>query len=167
VLRDQVCLRLLGQMGLRRNELRLLRLGDIDLTQNLLTIHGKGDKVVVLPIGFKQLQEGLYMHIVVESRPSDEYLLYPKASRTRPMTNAGVHDWFKRCLVRAGLPVTVKMHELRHSAGDEIWRVTGDIVKAQQLLRHESVGTTQAYLHPTRADLLDAMRQVDEAWGRE
>lgn len=31
---------------------------------------------------------------------------------------------------------------------------------AQQLLRHESVATTQAYLHPTRDDLTDALARL-------
>jgi len=53
---------------------------------------------------------------------------------------------------------------LRHSAADEIWRVTGDIVMAQQLLRHKSVGTNQAYLHPRREDLNEAMKAVDAVW---
>jgi site-specific recombinase XerD len=77
---------------------------------------------------------------------------------------ASVHRWFKRCLERAGLPSTIEIHELRHSAADELWRVTGNIVLAQKLLRHESVATTQAYLHPSRADLLDGLRQVDQGW---
>jgi site-specific recombinase XerD len=45
-----------------------------------------------------------------------------------------------------------------------MWRGEGDIVKAQQLLRHASVRTTQDYLHPTRADLAAAMRRQDEGW---
>jgi site-specific recombinase XerD len=31
---------------------------------------------------------------------------------------------------------------------------------AQQLLRHASVATTQAYLHPTREDLSEALAQM-------
>jgi site-specific recombinase XerD len=166
LLRDQCCLRLAAQMGLRRNELRLVQVGDIDLTQSLLTVHGKGGKVVVLPIGFPSLRDALYLHINGDARAPNEFLLYPKTSRTRPMTGAAVHNWFKRCLEQAGLPASVKLHEMRHSAADEIWRVTGDIVKAQQLLRHESVGTTQAYLHPHRDDLRKAMQQVEDAWER-
>ena len=34
--------------------------------------------------------------------------------------------------------------------GEDEWRQTGNLMLAQQLLRHESVATTQAYLHPTR-----------------
>jgi hypothetical protein len=45
---------------------------------------------------------------------------------------------------------------LRHSAADNLWRQTGNLMLAQQLLRHESVATTQTYRDPTRDDLTDA-----------
>ena len=66
---------------------------------------------------------------------------------------------------QAGLPETIKMHKLRHSAADNLWRETGNIVHAQQLLRHKSVGTTEAYLHPSMDDLTAAMRSMGD--GRE
>jgi site-specific recombinase XerC len=162
-LRDQCALQLLARMGLRKNELRLLQLKHVDLTRNLLTVQGKGGKVAVLPLGFADLREDLYLHL--QERDSlDEFLIYPKEARRRPMDAASLHRWFKRCLDCAGLPNSIKLHELRHSAADELWRTTGNIVLAQQLLRHESVGTTQAYLHPTREDLAAGLRLVDEAW---
>ena len=61
----------------------------------------------------------------------------------------------------------VEAIELRHTAGDEIWRVTGDIVKAQKLLRYESVATTETYLHPNQDGLAEAMRAVDHPWAAE
>ncbi len=76
------------------------------------------------------------------------------------MDRASLHRWFKRCLQRAGLPESIKLHEMRHSAADNTYRATGDIVIAQQLLRHESVVTTRMYLHPTRDDLAAALRQI-------
>jgi integrase/recombinase XerD len=76
------------------------------------------------------------------------------------MDQGSVHRWFKRCLERAGLPATIKMHELRHSAADNVYRQTGNVMLAKQLLRHESVATTQAYLHPTRDDLADALARL-------
>lgn len=42
-------------------------------------------------------------------------------------------------------------------AADNLWRESGNMLLAQQLLRHGSVATTQAYLHPTRDDLSDAL----------
>ena len=163
-LREQVALQLLGRLALRKNELRLLRIGDFDLARSEVRVHGKGGKVVVLPLGFADLIRDLESHIAGEARQPDEFLLYPRRDRMRPMDPASVHRWFKRCLTVAGLPATIELHELRHSAADEIWRVTGNIVLAQQLLRHENVSTTQRYLHPTRDDLLAALRLVDQAW---
>ena len=72
------------------------------------------------------------------------------------------HYWFKRCLERAGLPATIKLHEMRHSAGDNLWRESGNLTMAQQLLRHRSPATTAAYLHPLLDDLEAALEALDE-----
>jgi integrase len=111
-LRDQVAIQLLGRLGLRRNELRLLRVKDIDLAADLITVHGKGNKRALLPNGFKDLRRDLYLHVSGEGREPNEYLIYPKRERTRPMDPASLHRWFKRCLERAGAP-DLPMHELR------------------------------------------------------
>jgi site-specific recombinase XerD len=80
------------------------------------------------------------------------------------MDPASLHRWFNKALRRAGLSETVVMHELRHSAADNLYRATGDIVKAQKLLRHSSVATTQDYLHPACADLAEAsLRSIRSA----
>jgi len=43
--------------------------------------------------------------------------------------------------------------KLEHSAADDLWRKSGNLTMAQQLVRHESPATTARYLHPTRDDL--------------
>ena len=163
-LRDQCALQLLCRMALRKNELRLLKIGDIDLVRNLIIVNGKGGRIAVMPLELPSLRDDLYLHIQGEGRQPSEYLIYPRHDRRRPMDPASVHRWFKRCLEEAGLPTTMKTHEMRHSAADHLWRGEGDIVKAQMLLRHSSVATTQGYLHPTRADLAEAMRRHDGDW---
>jgi site-specific recombinase XerD len=122
-LRDQIALQLLGRLALRKNELRLLRLRDFDLVRGTVLVHGKGNKQVVMPLGFAQLKADLELYLV--GRDLDEYLLYPRSRRLEPMDPATEHRWFKACLRRAGLPETVKIHELRHSAADNLWRSTG------------------------------------------
>lgn len=117
----------------------------------------------VMPLAFAQLREDLYLHINGDERQPEEFLLYAWQRKFQPMDQASVHRWLKTCLERAGLPKTIKTHEFRHSAADRMWRVTGDIVKAQMLLRHQSPATTALYLHPQREDLADAMRDVDAA----
>lgn len=157
--RDQIAIQLLGYLALRRNELRLIQICDFDLTRSSVRIHGKGDKIVQLPL-FESIVRDLEVYIVGRGR--DEYLLYPQSDVSRPMSGMGVHNWFKRCLERAGLPSTMQMHELRHSAADNLWRETGNLMLAKQLLRHESVGTTEAYLHPTYDDLRNALERLYE-----
>lgn len=158
-LREQIAVQLLGRLALRKNELRLLKVRDFDMTKGTFTVHGKGGKVVVMPIAFDDLKTDLELHLL--ERGPDEYLLYPKDDPTRPLDPASLHRWFKRVLERAGLPATIKLHELRHSAADNLWRSSGNLMLAQQLLRHESVATTQAYLHPTREDLSDALARLE------
>jgi site-specific recombinase XerD len=160
-LRDQIALQMLGRLALRKNELRLLRLGDFDLAHGTVTVHGKGGKIVVLPIGFAELKADLDVYVI--GRDPAEHLLYPKRHTDRPMDHASVHRWFKQCLQRAGLPDTIRIHELRHSAADNLWRQTGNLMLAQQLLRHSSVATTQVYLHPNRDDLAAALAALKEA----
>jgi site-specific recombinase XerD len=98
--------------------------------------------------------------VYLVGRDAREHLLYPKDDLTRPMHPARVQDWFKRCLEVAGLPLTIKMHELRHSAADNLWRETGNLTIAQTLLRHESPATAK-YLHPTREDLEAALEALE------
>jgi len=157
-LRDQICVQLLGRLALRKNELRLLRVGDFDLGKSTVLVHGKGGKVVVLPLGFDDLKADLELYFI--GRDPAGYLLYPRSDESRPMDPASVHRWLKRCLERAGLPAAIKTHELRHSAADNLWRETGNLLLAQQLLRHADVRTTQLYLHPTRDDLAAALANL-------
>jgi integrase len=140
--------------------MRRLKVSDIDLAQGLLSVHGKGGKRATVPIVYPEVADALYLHIQGERRGPDEYLLYAKKARERPMSLPGVHNWWVRCLECAGVP-RFPMHELRHSAIDELNRQTGDVVAASQLARHASVATTQIYLHPTQDDLIARMRQVE------
>jgi integrase/recombinase XerD len=175
-LRDQCALGLMARFGLRKNELRMLRLGEIDLARNLVTVlHGKGSKIRVLPLEFEDLREDLDWHLRERGaearedgrRVDREHLLYPRNRRLEPMDLSSVHRWFKRCLDSAGLPESMTLHELRHTAADDVWRRTGNIVSAQLLLGHESPGTTSNYLHPTEEDLRSALRLVDASWKAE
>ena len=61
---------------------------------------------------------------------------------------------------RAGLPATIKSMSCGTPLADNLWRETGNLLLAQPLLRHESVATTQAYLHPSREDLAHALTSL-------
>jgi site-specific recombinase XerC len=163
-LRDRICCQLLGRLGLRKNELRLLQARDVNLSTNEIRVRGKGGKVRMVPIGaLRSLREELTFHLLVEGHAPTDYLLFPRSDRSRPLDPSGVHRWFKRRLDDAGLP-SLPMHELRHTAADHLYRETGDLSAVQMLLGHESVGTTQAYLHPTTDDLDRKLAVIEAGW---
>lgn len=164
-LRDRCALGLL-RLAIRKNDLRMLQLRDIDLARDVVRLnHGKGGERHHLPIVFPSVVDDLRVHLaertlIAGEDPSDEYLLFPRDRRERPMDPASIHRWFKRCLENAGLPTSMQMHELRHTALDHMWRTTGNIVLAQKLARHKSPATTAGYLHPTDDDLRAGLWQV-------
>ena len=163
-IRDRVAVQLLARLGLRKNELRLLQIRDVNFSTNEIRVKGKGGKVRLVPItSLRSLRDDLYFHVLAEELRPTDYLLYPRADRSRPMNPSAVHRWFGRCLDRAGLP-SMPMHELRHTAADHLYRATNDLTAVQMLLGHESVGTTQAYLHPTTDDLDRRLAVVEAAW---
>lgn len=159
-LRDQICVQLTGKLGLRREELRLIQVQDFNMAHGTVRVHAKGGHIHKVPLSIPTLKKDVEVHIV--GRGGEEYLLYPKLDTSRPMSKAGVHNWFKRALKRAGLPESIELHEMRHSAADNLWRETGNIVLAQKLLRHKSPETTLAYLHPTMGDLEAALEALYE-----
>jgi site-specific recombinase XerC len=167
-LRDRAGLHLMCRLGLRKNDLRMLRVGEIDLARNIVRLlHRKGGDPLLLPIGeYPDLVEDLYLHIQAGGRQPEEFLIFPKQHRLRPMDKASIHRWFKGCLEKAGLP-DFPMHELRHTAGTEIYQATGNIVAAQQLLGHRSLETTRLYVHTNEQDLRRWMRDVAAAWAKD
>jgi integrase/recombinase XerC len=157
---DECFLLLMGRLGLRKMEAAGLRARDVDLKHDLVYVaESKSGDPAEVPIVYEDVRLALDLWLR-EGRHPDECLLAPRGHPRRRPNPATVHRRFKRCLERAGAE-DFPMHELRHSAGDYIWRESGDLLAANELLRHSSVATTQAYLHPTHEDLRARMRRAD------
>jgi integrase len=113
--------------------------------------------------GYPTLRQSLYVHLA--ERKPEEYILYPKGYRDRPMHPVSVHRWWSACLERAGLE-HFPMHELRHSAAQALYDETGDPVLAQMLLRHSDIKTTRGYLHPPLERLEAALSVLEASWAK-
>ena len=150
--RDRAALLLMAVLGLRKNEIRLLKIRDIDFRDRAVHLLQKGGDRVSHPFGpYPDLVGELEAHITLDARKADEYLLYPRWERTvrgerfvyredkhRPLSPRGMHEWFAKRLEEAGVP-HFPMHELRHTAGTEFHRATGDLKKTQMFMRHKSI----------------------------
>jgi integrase len=177
-LRDRVAIALLARLGLRKNELRLLRWRDIDLEAAELRVQAKGGKRPTIPIVHDDLLADL-ARLRQDAQP-EHYLLHPIRTPNlpgltriipfpdRPMQPSTMHRWWTRCLQQASA-AHFPMHELRHSAVTEFLRANGgDLALAQQFARHASVATTiDVYGHLETEDLVRGMRRAGERWASE
>ena len=86
-LRDQICVQLLGRLGLRKNELRMIRIGDFNIIKGTVSVHAKGGHVHKVPLAYPELIDEIEVYIV--GLGSREYLLYGKQNRIRPLIVRG------------------------------------------------------------------------------
>jgi integrase len=158
--RDQVALRLLAQLGLRKNELRLVQYRHFDLAHGTLTVFGKGGTVLAVPLVWEDLRLEIERLILETAAQPDHFLLYPRSHRGKAMDAASVHRWWARCLDRAEIP-HFPMHECRHTAITEFLRSSNNLKLAQMLARHRDIRTTaDIYGHLELADLAKALREM-------
>jgi integrase len=166
--RDRVALLLLFRLGLRKGELSRVQFKHYDGRQ--LTVFGK---VRYLPVVDNELRLELERHILDRGPEPDEFLLYPEKTgpefykgpvgviwedRHKPMAPTTLHNWWKGCLERAGVPHR-PMHEARHTAITEFLRKTGNLRLAQMLAGHADIGTTaNIYAHLDTSALEEALK---------
>jgi integrase/recombinase XerC len=158
-LRDGLALRLLLDYGLRKGALQNVQFKHFDHYRKRLTVFTKGGKIRELPIPHTSFWFDLERLIVEEEAQSNEYLLPRQKAiprkhgmvmhrfRYKPMGVHGLHNWWYRCLQRAGIvPSGVtsgeRMHKARHTAGQRLLDATGNLKAVQKLLGHESIQTT-------------------------
>lgn len=150
---------LLAHTGMRVGELCSLKIGDVDLDENVITIHsGKGDKdrIVIMPDYCSDLVRD-YLPKRYKMASDSDYLLVSRkgtkfdSSTIQRMVRTLAHD--------AGMTKKVTPHVLRHTFATAILRNGGDIRFIQQLLGHASVATTQIYTHVDDSALKEMYRK--------
>lgn len=153
-LRDRIALRLLLDYALRKSALRSIQINHFDYERHRLIIFTKGKKVREIPIPDPAFWTNLEHYILESEATPSSYLMaqstgrYGKIDPTKPMGPHGLHNWWYRRLVAAGIVPkgTTKgqrMHKARHTAGQRVLDRTGGNLKAvQQLLGHASIQTT-------------------------
>jgi len=163
--RDRAVLELLYGTGMRVSELVGLDLGDVDFTEELVLVTGKGDKQRLVPLG-RTAAAALRRWLADDARgsllataphPGDARAIFWN-QRGRRLSRQGVDVVVRRHARRAGLPRATSAHTLRHSCATHMLSHGADVRVIQELLGHASVATTQRYTKVTAAHLVDAYR---------
>lgn len=150
--RDRLVMELLYGGGLRVSELVALDHGDIDLSQGVARVMGKGRKERLCPLGRVAL--GVYERWRAEPGLDlgrrAPVLVDAQGDR---LTAREVQRRLKRYLALADLPADITPHKLRHSYATHLLNAGADLRLVQELLGHANLVTTQIYTHVSVARL--------------
>ncbi len=157
--RDRTILEVLYATGIRNEELRNLKVSDVNLEEGLLRVnHGKGDKDRVTPLGQMacRILESYLKAIrpqLLGSRQSNRLFL---SFRGKPMDAHSVGDLVKRHARLASVNKHVTPHVWRHTCATHLIKNNANLRHVQDLLGHGSLATTERYLRLTISDLKEA-----------
>ena len=144
--RNKAMLELMYGCGLRVSELVNLTLNDIDMTNCLIRIFGKGSKEREIPIGeysIYYLKE--YLNVrdsLLKGKPCNKLFLNNHGSS---ISRQGFFKMLKQLLKEKGLNTDVSPHTLRHSFATHLINRGADLRSIQEMLGHSDISTTKIY----------------------
>lgn len=165
--RDRVLFLFLGSTGLRVSEALPLTVNDLMLNDDppcvrVRTLKRRGGReprpelVDLSPAIARALKRWVQSRWAEHRWASSPYgacktdtLLLFEGQHGGQLRRHQVHRLFRRYAGRAGLPLRLTLHSLRHYRASRILELTGDVEYARTQLRHGSLVTTQRYLHHT------------------
>lgn len=157
-LRNRAAIEVLYSTGIRAAELCAIKAADLNLQEGLLTVHGKGKKERVVPIGKAAV---FYVNEYIEKsrlrllrKKAHEVLLVTE--RGDPLTYDALNILVSRTAKAAGIKRRITPHALRHTCATLMLRGHADIRHIQELLGHSSLSSTQIYTKVEISDLKKA-----------
>ncbi len=156
-LRDVAVLETIYSCGLRISELCGLRADDIDWSQQIVRVRGKGKKERLVPIGKPALEAiGQYWLILKQPPVGASPVFFSETKLHAPLHPVQLSRQLKRYLICAGLDPHLTPHKLRHSYATHLLDAGADLRSVQELLGHAHLVTTQIYTHVTTERLKKA-----------
>lgn len=143
--RDYVVVLLLLRMALRRQEVALLRLEDLNWVLGTVLIHGKGGRTDTLPLPV-EIGEALVDYLM-NSRPPGlqaREVFIRTCAPFRGLTPGAVTCIVARLARRVGLG-TIYAHRLRHMAASNVLNAGASMEEVAQFRRHTSTETSTIY----------------------
>ena len=154
-LRNEAIIETLYGSGLRVSELVGLRISRLNLDDRLLIVEGKGNKqrmVPMSPASVELIREYLPRRNRQTIKPSGQDILFLNR-RGAPLSRVMVFYIIRDLAALAGIQKTVSPHTMRHSFATHLLEGGANLRAIQEMLGHESIATTEIYLHLDRSRL--------------
>ena len=154
--RNRAIIETLYGCGLRVSELINLEISKLYLDEGYVVIRGKGSKERLVPIS-EVAQEQILLYINEQrsmqtiKRGDDNILFLNK--RGGRLSRVMIFYIIKRLAELAGIRRQVSPHTLRHSFATHLLEGGANLRAIQQMLGHESISTTEIYIHIDRTRL--------------
>ena len=167
-LRDRAILELFYSSGIRLSELIALNIGEIDIENQLIKVHGKGNKERLIPFGNRA-------KFCIENYLKSRALMFNTALNNEPLF---VNDKDKRVptsTIQRRIRNYIKLvaegkrlgpHILRHSFATHLMDMGADIRAVKDLLGHSSLSSTQIYTHVKPERMKSVYKQAHPHGGK-
>lgn len=157
--RNRAILETLYSCGLRVSELVNLKLSDLFFDEGFIKVTGKGNKQRFVPIGtntqkYITIWMDIRVHIDVHAEDKDTLFLN---NRGKKLTRAMIFTIIKNLAKVINLNKTISPHTFRHSFATHLLENGADLRAIQLMLGHESITTTEIYMHVDRSHLKEVL----------
>jgi len=156
--RNRTILETLYSCGLRVSELVNLQCSRLFLDEGFLIVLGKGSKERLIPLNktlityIKDYVGLIRSHQNIASGHEDFVFLN---NRGKQLTRVMIYTILKKEAIKAGIHKKISPHTFRHSFASHLLNGGADLRAIQSLLGHESISTTEIYLHIDRRFVRD------------
>lgn len=150
--RNRAMIEMLYSCGLRVSELTGLDFSHLFLQEGYVIVKGKGSKERMVPMSPSAIEELLrYIPVRAELdiKPGEEnYVFLNRLGRH--LSRVMIFYIVKQLCEAAGIKKNISPHTLRHSFATHLLEGGANLRAIQQMLGHESIATTEIYLHLDR-----------------
>lgn len=159
--RNRAILETLYGCGLRVSELVALKISDLFFNEGFIKVTGKGDKQRFVPISdltkkyIEIYRNEVRCHLNIQKGHEDTLFLN---RRGKQLTRAMIFTIIKNLALQIDLNKNISPHTFRHSFATHLLENGADLRSIQLMLGHESITTTEIYMHVDRKHLNQVMQ---------
>jgi integrase/recombinase XerD len=160
--RNRAMLETLYGCGLRVSELVDLKISDLFFDEGFIKINGKGNKQRFVPVGnltktyIESYMKSPRLDLKIQKGHEDTLFLNRRGSG---LTRAMVFTIIKDLAVKIDLNKIISPHTFRHSFATHLLENGADLRSIQLMLGHESITTTEIYVHLDRRYLTEVVNK--------